>query len=310
MRASKSHPELFDPDVPDAGCCPRAEPLPERLDALIDLVREAEVSQSDALIVWEKGHLLAERYFGQSTGTVELMSITKSIVSLALGILIDEGKIPSVDISLSQYYAEWRNGPCSNITLRHVLTHSSGLQHNESAAQLEAQDDRTLYALGRPLVQAPGSCVSYNNEAVQLLPRIVEMVSGCPIDKYVKKKILDPLGIVQWSWKKDKAGVPQAYSGLSLRAWDLLRIGRWLLQPGGGLSLLGWIAPTPGTGYLWWVRSETFYAQGWLGQYLVVRPDRQRVAVRLHRVRQSGGPAENAQYGFPTFIEKLDRVAV
>jgi len=287
---------------------PRTPSTPDRssrTDRLLDLVDAAQTSQSDALLVWERGLLLTERYFGQARGPIALMSITKSIVSLAIGLLIVEGKIPSVDVSLSDFHAEWRDSPYAGITLRHVLTHSSGLQHNESAAELEAQADRTFYALHRPLLLPPGSSVSYNNEAVQLLSPVVEMASGYSLDQYVARRIFDPLGIDEWSWKRDKAGTPLAYSGLSLGARDLLRIGRWLLQPGPGKALLDWVP-----GYLWWARTDTLYAHGWLGQYLTIRPDRQQVVVRLHRTRQGGGPDENAACGFPAFLDKLDQLGI
>jgi len=270
------------------------------MSPLDDLTREAEASQSDALLVWRNGELLTERFFGRPAGAVDLMSITKSIVSLAVGLLIEENKIPSVDVPLSHYYPEWRNSPHARITLRHVLTHVSGLQHGESAAELEAADDRTLYAINSPLVNAPGSRFSYNNEATQLLPHLVEMAAGCPLDEYVQARIFRPLGIAEWSWKKDKAGTPLAYSGLSLGARDLLSIGIWLQ----GTRLLPWIANT----FLWWAQPGVVYAHGWLGQYLAILPDRQILGVRLHRIRADGGQAENGECGFPAFLEKLARL--
>jgi len=65
--------------------------------ALDDLVKGAEKSHSDALVVWKDGKSVGEWYFGKPTAKIEAMSATKSVVNLAIGKLITDGKIKSVD---------------------------------------------------------------------------------------------------------------------------------------------------------------------------------------------------------------------
>jgi CubicO group peptidase (beta-lactamase class C family) len=62
--------------------------------------------------------------------------VTKSVVSLAVGELIEDGKIPNPNTPLSAWFPEWTVGKKERITLRHILTHTSGLSHQESAADL------------------------------------------------------------------------------------------------------------------------------------------------------------------------------
>jgi len=245
---------------------PRGEGAALGLDpaALSALVGAAEKSHSDALILIKDGRVVVEEYFGHRPRPISIMSITKGIVSLAIGALIDEKKIPSVDAPLSTWFPEWGEGPKAKVTLRHVLTHSSGLEH-QGPAKLYAQPDRLAYVRQLPLVESPGQRVSYNNEAVELLSGIVRIAAGKPLDVYVKEKFFAPMDIVDFSWDKDSAGNVQTYADLSLSARDLAKIGQWMLDGGrwNGKQLVSstWIAQSTSParadssiGLLWWVK--------------------------------------------------------
>src|SRR4051812_4157833 len=65
------------------------------LAALADLVEEAERTDSDSLLILKDGGAAVERYFGKKRGPIELMSVTKSMASIAIGMLIEEKKIAS-----------------------------------------------------------------------------------------------------------------------------------------------------------------------------------------------------------------------
>lgn len=310
------------------------DPASPANDPLRELLGAAETARTDGLLVIKDGSVVAEQYAGGATVPVELMSVTKSIVSLAIGFLIDAGRISSVDCPLSRWYPSWRQGPKSRITLRHVLTHTTGLAHGPDTSAIWVQFDRLKFALERAVVEEPGARFDYNNEAVQLLSGVVTAAAGVPLDRYLERKLFGPLGIKEWSWERDPAGNVQAFSGLSLTAPDLARIGVMLLQGGrwNGETLLSpeWIrqstspglAVTPFYGLLWhlrWARREpgapgapgasqpdAFFADGWLGQRLAVYPAAKLVAVRLHRAVAGGGAAENEQYGFPAFFDRLE----
>jgi CubicO group peptidase (beta-lactamase class C family) len=101
-----------------------------------------------------------------------------------------------------------------------------------NADALNAQADRTAYARSLAVVDPPGTVFSYSNEATQLLSAIIQQKAGMPADAYVKQRIFEPLGIVDFTWKKDRAGNPQTYYGVSLTARGLARIGMLLLDEG------------------------------------------------------------------------------
>ncbi len=123
---------LFDPGMDEAGFYPRGDALGAKIDgAVVDqILREAEETKSDSLIILQDGHTIVERYFGKKRGPIETMSVTKSIVAIAVVLLLEDGKIPSLDAPMSTWLKDFSTGEKAKITLRHLLTQSSGLEHD------------------------------------------------------------------------------------------------------------------------------------------------------------------------------------
>jgi CubicO group peptidase (beta-lactamase class C family) len=226
--------DLVERVPPDGRFFPRAAPEEAGInrEALENLLTQAEAQRTDALIVLRNGQLIAERYFGKR-GTIELHSVTKSIVSLAIGILIDEGKIASLDSRLSTWFPEWdKDERKAKVNLRHVLTHTSGLEHHPAAGVLASKPDQLAYARRIAIVTEPGATFSYNNEACQLLSGVIESAAGMPADRFVSARIFEPMGITRWSWQLDAAGNVLTYTGLRMTARDLARIGQMIVDGG------------------------------------------------------------------------------
>ena len=214
---------------------PRAWPNEVSLDgALIDqLVAKAVASDSDTLLLIKNGRIVVERTFDRPRGPIETRSITKSVASLAVLALVADRKIASLDEPLSTFFPEFARGKKAAITLRHVLTHCSGLAHGRRTAnRLNQQTDRLAYVRALPVDKAPGSRFSYSNEAAQLLSGVIEHAAGMPLDEYVNQRLFKPIGVRQAHWARDHAGGVQAYYGLRLSARELARIGLLLLNGG------------------------------------------------------------------------------
>src|SRR5690606_21309845 len=130
------------------------EPREAGLDpeAIARILQRAEATESSSLLILQDGKVVVERYFGQTPRRIETMSMTKSLASIAVGLLIDDGKIPSVDTPLSRWYPEFAKGKKAKITLRHVLTHTTGLEHGQGAYKMNAEADRLKYARSREVV--------------------------------------------------------------------------------------------------------------------------------------------------------------
>jgi len=234
--------------------------------ALAAIEEGAVASNSDALLVMRGDTVLLERYGEHGPRPIELMSATKSVVALAIGALIADGKIESLDTPVAAFFPEWKQGRKQAITVRMLLDHSSGLQNVPSAGEeIYPARDVVQLALAAELSHDPGSHFSYNNKATNLLAGIIEKASGEPMDLYVKRRLLLPLGAESADWYKDAAGNPHAMAGLPLSARGAAAVGRLLLDGGRhqGQALLPsdfidtLMAPSrlsANTGLLWWRR--------------------------------------------------------
>lgn len=233
--------------------------------ALKDIETAAAASHSDAVLIETGGKTLLSTAADTADPSIQLMSATKSVVALAIGLLLDDGKLASIDEPVSTVYPEWAQGRKRDITVRMLMDHTSGLQNIANAGvELEGAPDLVKLALGAELSAEPGSTFSYNNKAANLLPGIVERLAGIPMDLYLNARLFKPLGISSYRWMKDTAGTPMGMSGLVMSATDLARIGRLMLD--GGLApdgtrllseqvvalLTAESARSPEVGLLWW----------------------------------------------------------
>ncbi|MFP2906276.1 serine hydrolase domain-containing protein [Pyxidicoccus sp. 3LFB2] len=249
------------PDLPRA-----ASPEAEGIDpaALARLLEDAKASQSSCVVILKNGKLVGEWSFGKAPTRIEAMSVTKSVVGLAVLKLLADGKLPSLDVPVHQYFPEWNQGRKKDVTLRHLVTHTSGLQSDRTTEEIYRSPDFVKLALAAELSTAPGTAFHYNNKAVNLLAGIVQKASGKRLDRYLADALFRPMGITDFTWTLDDAGNPHVMAGVQLRPRDLAKLGQLLIDGGvwQGRRLLPaeWVkqATTPGEGVysaggmLWW----------------------------------------------------------
>jgi CubicO group peptidase (beta-lactamase class C family) len=130
-----------------------------------------------------------------------MASMTKPVTATAVLMLQDEGKL-SIDDPVAKYLPalaglKTADGKPGNLTLRHLLTHTSGMAE---AAPQESREARTLADLiphyaAKPLRFEPGSKWQYCQSAINSLGRIVEVVSGQSFPEFLQKRLFDPLGM-------------------------------------------------------------------------------------------------------------------
>lgn len=160
-------------------------------------------------------------------------SASKSITSLAIGILIDENKL-NLDDKLCDLFPELYT-PMSriiqkNLNLKHLLTMSSAVQFNEF--EIYSDENFAKSYTSSILNCQPGKIFSYNSLNTYMLGRIVEKVSGLKLSKFVNKKIFEPLGITNYLWEECAMGHTKGGWGLYLSNVDLLKIGNLYLNYG------------------------------------------------------------------------------
>jgi CubicO group peptidase (beta-lactamase class C family) len=262
----------------------------------------------------------------------DLRSVTKSITSLLIGIALDRKLIANIDEPVFNYfpeYAELRTPDKARITLRHLLTMSSGQEWNEylpytdpknSEMAMLRSGDRWHFALQQPIVAAPGSEWNYNGGCTELLGAVIHKVSEKPIEEFASETLFAPLGISDVSWSKYPDGIPSAAGGLRLRSRDLAKIGQLVLKRGlwdaNQIVSEQWIdeatKPQIGPadrlyfyGYQWWLgrslinRQEIAWiaAEGLGGQRLFIVP-----TLDLLCVLTAGHYADAMQYWLPLLI--------
>jgi CubicO group peptidase (beta-lactamase class C family) len=168
----------------------------------------------------------------------DIRSISKSIVSACIGIAIQQGKIKNVDQRVFDFFPEYARldtGLISSLTIKHLLTMSSGLKWNEevpydnpenSEIKMIRSDNPVEYVLSQPMDFPPGKEWKYNGGTTQLLAAIVEKTTGKKVDQFANQWLFQPLGIERFEWiKYPGTDIPAAASALRLTSRDLLKFG-------------------------------------------------------------------------------------
>ncbi|MBT8399227.1 MAG: beta-lactamase family protein [Rhodothermia bacterium] len=143
---------------------------------------------------------------GVDTNTVyDLASITKVVsTTTAVMLLVAEGKI-DLDAKTSEYIPEFRAGS-AGVTVRHLLTHSSGLPaFRRLYLETETAEAAIDTVFATELLYSPGSSYIYSDLGAILLGLIVERVSGQPLDRFVSSRVFEPLGMTSTRYRPPRA---------------------------------------------------------------------------------------------------------
>lgn len=200
--------------------------------ALAELERRCRESESWSLVVMRDGNVVVDRNFGHSDWACNLMSATKSITSIAIGFLLDEGKLKSVDTPIADIFPNYKGKWKDKVTVRQILEHTSGIQLYEDSGLKGFPLNRVASALAAPIVTEPGTSYAYNNRAVDLLSGVVRKLAGVPILSYVEKRLFRPLGITEYYWAMDPDGNSHGCAELHIAPRDMAKIGQLMLNGG------------------------------------------------------------------------------
>jgi CubicO group peptidase (beta-lactamase class C family) len=167
--------------------------------ALKGALRFAKERSSRGVIVLRGGRIAAERYWeGWTRKTVrDMFSAQKAVTSVLVGIAHERKLIENLDGSVVRYFPEWKGEPQAKITVRHLLSMTSGL-HSSKRSDLfrhMVARDKTAYALRLPLDHPPGKRWAYGNAAYGLLIALVERATGKARQAFAKEVLFDPIGM-------------------------------------------------------------------------------------------------------------------
>ncbi len=274
-----------------------------------------EKHQIHSILLVKDGKLVLEDYFGGNTIKTkhDLRSATKSIISILMGIAIDRNFISSIEDPISKYLknpvAKKNLDPRKEqITIRDLLTMSSGLDCNDWDQNSKGQEDKVYkkndwlqYTLDLPMVNKPGELSYYCSMGVVLTAEIIRQASGKTIDEFAKQYLFNPLDItnVSWSHTSKKEVIPSG-KRLYMTSRDMAKIGKLILDKGKWNSMQivseDWIeeSTTPQIklagmdyGFLWWnipfkIGHQNIMvkvATGNGGQYIMILSELNTIAV-------------------------------
>lgn len=240
-----------------------------------------------------------------------LHSATKSITSTLLGIAIDRGYITGVEETVYDFFPQYehlRTEMKNRIRLKHLLNMRAGWAWNEwdtpvtseqsNYIQMLYSNDPLQFVLAQPMDSEPGTKFNYSGGVTNVLGQVVETCVPASFEIFADQVLFEPLGISNRRWPHFPCGMILVSGDLHIRPRDMAKIGflfinngrwqgrqvvsqKWIaqaIQQRVDLPTLGW---ADGYGYQWWFQTfnlngrefDTFRAEGWGGQIILMVPD-------------------------------------
>ncbi|MDZ7691643.1 MAG: serine hydrolase [Balneolaceae bacterium] len=290
------------------------------------IIQQADdISSVRSLLIQKNGELLLERYFdGQPAHRpMNTKSASKSIISLLVGIAVDQGIIESIDQPIHQFFPEYFESISDSlkreITVKDLLTMRSGLEttsfHNYG--RWVVSDDWVEFTLEQPMEDRPGQDMDYSTGTSHLLSVMIEKQSGMSTREFANRYLFGPMNIEPGGWQQDPQGYYFGGNNLALRPADMLKIGQMVLNGGTyeGQRIIskGWLAQSFQTytrseynpydyGYMWWNRPvaghKVYFAWGFGGQYIFIIPELNSVVVLTSSLQNAN---QSRSYKRPVF---------
>jgi CubicO group peptidase (beta-lactamase class C family) len=302
---------------------------------LMNLLLNRENHLVHSILIVRYGKLVFEEYFdGLTHPTIGaspirfdkdtwhvLSSVTKSYTSALLGIAIEKGYVHDIHQKVFDFFPELASlntGQKANITIKHMLTMSSGLRWDDTTypildprndiGQFQAADNPWEMYLSRPLESVPGEEFLYSDASINVVGEIIRRSSGIRLDHFAEQFLFTPLGIGRHWWYVVKPDMGFVWASGDLRQLprDMAKFGQLYLNRGNwrgeqiippewvdvstreyfSFSPPFWSLNMGMDGYScgWWVRSDVYgfgaySATGWGEQYIIVMPAFDLVAV-------------------------------
>ena len=283
-----------------------ADPAALGLDttALAGHLDACRQSGADACLVAYRGQIVQEWYGPGYAEPMPTMSSVKSWTGLLAGILIADGAL-GLDDPVADWVPEWTAGAEAGVTVRHLLTMTSGLdQRTEPGESVDFEARKTAFVLALPLDRAPGEGWSYSNEGVQLLSPILERAAGVPLETFARERLFRPAGMHRTALAVDADGDANTFADAATTLRDFARIGQLMLQGGvwDGRQVVpaAWVRASvepvpqnPGYGRLWWLEGDedgafAYGTQGFRNTDCWVFPEAEVVVARMQAGERDG----------------------
>ncbi len=324
FRALDRLPLLAKARAVPAGGTPLPLPAGSALKLGLDIDAYMAGQRSAALLIVHDGKLRLERYGldFDANGRWTSFSVAKSITSTLVGAAIQDGHIRSLDDKVSDYIAPMKGSAYDDVSIRQLLTMTSGVRWNEDYADPNSDvarfnnhdpepgvDALVSYLRKLPREVPAGTRWHYSTGETNLVGVLVGAATKQPLAQYLSEKIWIPAGMEQQAtWILSRTG--REISGCCIQAAtrDFARFGLFVLDGArvNGQAIVpdGWIGdattertaigvPGRGYGYQWWTYGDGSYAaRGIFGQGLFIDPKRKLVIAS--NANWAGGATDRA----------------
>lgn len=311
-----------------------------RLD---EAVKTGKLENLHAVVVVQGDNVVLERYYegpdqfwGMPIGSVtfgpgvkhDLRSASKSVVGLLYGIALNDGKAPGLDSVLIDQFPDLRDlasdAKRRSMKVRHALTMTMGMEWPEDKVSYADSRNAEIamylatnqfrYVFDHPMIAEPGTQWIYCGGATAILGHLIAQGTKVPLFEYARRRLFEPLGIVEVQWVGGIDGEVAAASGLRMCPRDFAKLGQLVLNRGrwGNKQVVpqSWLddAITPRVrvdqeteyGYQWYIANgsgedRAIAARGNGGQYLTVIPSLNLVvAIMAGGYNKGGGVSATA----------------
>jgi CubicO group peptidase (beta-lactamase class C family) len=306
------------------------------LNHFVEDIRNQISASASSVLVMQNNQIVDEFYSGNhdkspnsrlidEESQFNVASTRKTYLGLAVSLALYEGKIRSINDYVIDYLDDLNENVLGNTTIRHLLTHTHGLQ---------GQNVRLFPS---------GTDWKYNNTGVNLLIRIVQKVFDQPLAQVLKDRLFVPYGFMNTSWRKEKSDklvwVDEVYisdqgceANLFVSTRDLANWGNLHLNKGKYMGqqiipsvvfeqAISIVTPSqldetlPRNGFFWWVKDKnrplselgddlpegSYQSLGLYGNAVLVIPEHNVVAVRMLNQLESNPP----EYDYIKDIQKF-----
>jgi CubicO group peptidase (beta-lactamase class C family) len=303
--------------------------------------------RTSGVLVLKDGKIVLERYaLGRGPNDRwTSFSVAKSVTSTLVGAAIKDGDIKSLDDQVTNYIPELKGSAYEGVTVRQLLTMTSGVKWNENYADPHSDvavagqkilepgvNPIVSYMRRLPRASAPGSKFVYKTGETDLTGVLVSNAVHKTLSTYLSEKIWQPYGMEQDAiWLTDPGDHEHGGCCISMTLRDYARFGQFMLEGGkaGGRAVVppGWVAdatamhvklgddyPLPpeagerGYGYFWWLGSDWFAAEGVFGQQVFVYPkERLVIAINSAWLKADAPQDWEAQAAFAEAVRKATK---
>jgi len=236
---------------------------PVTIQKVVDSIYCGKYQEVHSILIYKDNKLVFEEYFKghkfkydtsnhhgdwvswERDSLHNIMSVTKSITSICIGIAVDMGLINSVNQFIFDYLPEHQHlkeRGKDKITIEHLLTMTSGLDWNEWALpygnlendviKMYLADDQVAFVLNKPLMDEPGTSFKYSGGNNILLGEILKTATKMKIDAFSGKYLFEPLGIIPYYWSYYESGIVDAAGSIRIKPRDMVKLGVTFLNDG------------------------------------------------------------------------------